>query len=99
MAIVRITRAPMLDRATYRTVDEVVGIGTRHPLGLILHTTGSVDDAFQTVQVWESPSYAAHYERETVAPAVATVLNGTGAPPSGRTPAVTVYEADFLVTP
>ena len=93
MPVVKITRSPSIDRATYDAVNERVGIGADHPLGLLMHAAGESDDGFQIVEIWASEDYAERYESERLMPALREVVG------AGHQPAVTTYDTHFLVTP
>ena len=97
MPVVKITRSPSIDRATYDAVNERVRIGANHPLGLLMHAAGEVDGVFQVIEIWASEDYAARYESERLMPALQQVV-GTDQFP-GYQGAVTTYDTHYLVTP
>jgi len=95
--VVKITRSPSIDEATYDAVNERVRIGADHPLGLLMHAAGWADGVFQIVEVWASEDYAERYESERLMPALQEVVGSDRFP--GEERAVTVYDTHFLVTP
>jgi hypothetical protein len=95
--VVKITRSPSLDRATYDAVNERVRIGADHPLGLLMHAAGEADGVFQIVEIWASEDYAERYETERLVPAIREVVGSGHA--TGDPAAVTIYDTHFLVTP
>jgi hypothetical protein len=95
MAIVRITRPPMVTAEIYDAVNAKAGVDENPPEGLLVHTAGDVDGQWQIVDVWESEEAADRFGNERLMPAVESVMGGT---PPGPPP-TTIYEAHKVVMP
>lgn len=96
MAILRIVRPPMVDKQTYDAVNAHMSVHSTPPEGLIMHSAGEVDGAWQIVDVWESEQHAQRFDAERLGPAIAEVAGAT--PPLGPPP-TTVYELYNLMLP
>jgi hypothetical protein len=94
VAFMRIVR-PRSDAATYDAISREVEVATQHPLGLIMHAAGQIDDEWRIVEVWESEAYAASYDAARLRPAIAAV---TGEEPA-ELPPMETCELHQLVTP
>ena len=81
-----------LDRATYETLRVALDIDHRHPVGLIMHGATEIDGTMRVAQIWESEWYAARFDEEILAPALAD------AGVSGD-PEIAVFHLEHLVTP
>jgi hypothetical protein len=93
VAVLRIVRPPMVDQETYDAVNaELGGVAAAPPEGLIMHSAGSVNGAWQVVDVWESEEHARRFDAERLTPAIEAVRGGQ--PPS---PDTTLYELHNLV--
>ena len=95
MAIVRITRPPMVTAETYDAVNVKAGVDENPPEGLLVHAAGDVDGQWQIVDVWESQEAADRFGSERLGPAIEAVI---GAAPPGPPP-TTIYEAHKVVIP
>ena len=94
MAILRIIRHPMLTRESYEAIDGRLNVAAHHPLGLILHSAGEVEGAWQLVEVWDSEEYARSFDVERLEPVIRGLFGGT--PPAAE---AVSYELHNLVTP
>ncbi|HEV7585017.1 MAG TPA: hypothetical protein VGO14_04480 [Solirubrobacteraceae bacterium] len=95
MAIVRITRPPMVTAEIYDAVNAKAGVNENPPEGLLVHTAGDVDGQWQIVDVWESEEQADRFGSERLGPAIESVI---GAAPPGPPP-TTIYEAYNVLMP
>jgi hypothetical protein len=95
MAIVRITRPPMVNAEMYDAVNAKARVDENPPEGLLIHTAGDVDGQWQIVDVWESEEHADRFGTERLGPAIEAVMGGT---PPGPPP-TTIYEAYRVVRP
>ena len=93
MAIIRITRPPMLTAEVYEAVNARAGVNENPPEGLLIHTAGEVDGQWQIVDVWESEQHAQRFTSERLAPAIESVM---GMAPPGPPP-TTVYELHRVI--
>jgi hypothetical protein len=95
MAIVRITRPPMVTAEIYDAVNAKAGVDENPPAGLLVHAAGEVDGQWQIIDVWESAEHADRFGAERLGPAIESVR---GAAPPGPPP-TTVYEAHRVIMP
>jgi hypothetical protein len=95
MAIIRITRPPMLTAEVYDAVNVKAGVEGNPPEGLLMHSAGEVDGQFQIIDVWESEEHAQRFGDERLGPAIGEVM---GAMPPGPPP-TTIYELHRLIMP
>jgi hypothetical protein len=95
MAIIRITRPPMLTAEVYEAVNARAGVNENPPEGLLIHTAGEVDGQWQIVDAWESEEQARRFDEERLAPAIEAVV---GSAPPGPPPR-TVYELHRVIRP
>jgi hypothetical protein len=98
VAIIRISRPPMLDRKTYDAVNAKLGVDNP-PEGLLMHSAGEVNGSLQIVDVWESEEHALRFDTERLIPAIQEVTGAAGPPGPEQAPSVTVYEAYNLTLP
>lgn len=99
MAIIRISRPPMLTPETYDAVNEHARVVEEPPQGMLMHCLGQPDGVWQIVDVWEAAEQAERFDSERLMPAIRAVV-GT-APPDSPPPApqVTSYELRNLILP
>jgi hypothetical protein len=95
MAIIRITRPPMITAEVYDAVNAKAGVDESPPEGLLMHSAGEVDGQWQIIDVWESEEHAQRFGDERLAPAIAEVVGQT---PPGPPP-TTIYEAHNVILP
>ena len=81
-----------MDRETYEALRIKLDIDHRHPLGLIMHGVAEVDGKMRVAQIWESEWYAARFDEDILAPALAEVQ----APSDAH---ITVLQLEHLITP
>ena len=97
MAIIRIVQPPGLAPEMYDAVSAKLDVKGNPPDGLVIHTAGDANGAFQIVEVWESEEQAQRFENERLAPTISEVA-GDGAP-SRADAKITTYELHNLVKP
>jgi hypothetical protein len=93
MAIIRIVRPPMVDAQSYDAVNAKLGIEQDLPEGLLMHSAGEVDGAWQIVDIWESEEHAQRFDDERLRPAIAEVSADAPAQP----PPTTLYQLHSLL--
>ena len=91
MAILRLIRSAQ-GREAYDSVNAIVDIEHRHPLGLIMHGAAEVNGKMQIAEVWESKRYARRFDEEYLVPAA----EAAGVQPAAE---ITIIELQHLVTP
>jgi hypothetical protein len=90
MPILRIVRREA-DEAQYDAVNAKMQIERKHPLGLIMHGTTTVNGKIEVAQVWDSEKYAERFDEE-----LKPALEAAGVSLDAD---VTVYQLEHLVTP
>ncbi|MHB8242770.1 MAG: hypothetical protein ACYDHN_12380 [Solirubrobacteraceae bacterium] len=93
MAIIRITRPPMVTQEMYDATQEKLGGNEDPPEGLLMHSAGEVDGVWQIVDVWESEEHSQRFDRERLGPAIRETVGDV--PISA--PKVTSYEIHNLI--
>jgi len=95
MAIIRITRPPMLTAEMYDATQARIGTDADPPEGLLMHSVGETDGTWQIIDVWESEQHAQRFDDERLGPAIREVVGDVP-----RTPIeTTVYELHNLMLP
>jgi hypothetical protein len=94
VAYIRITRPPNTTADTYEKVNAQLGVAGDPPPGLLLHSAGEADGAWQIVDVWESEAQAREFYEGRLTQALEAVIGMT--PPEAPS---TAYELHTLVRP
>lgn len=95
MAIIRITRPPMLTADMYDATQARLDAEKNPPEGLLMHSAGETNGVWQIVDVWESETHAQRFDDERLGPAIRELVGDT--PP--RPVETTVYELHNLMLP
>ena len=95
MAIIRVTRPPMVTADLYDAVNKELGVDQDVPEGLIAHAAGDTGGQWEIVEVWESREHAERFDDERLRPAIEKVMGGT--PPNE--PRTTIYDAHRVILP
>ncbi len=95
MAIIRITRPPMVTAAMYDATQARIGVDANPPEGLLMHSAGETDGTWQIIDVWESEEHARRFDDERLGPAIRELV-GDGPRPPVET---TVYELHNVMLP
>jgi hypothetical protein len=94
MAFMRIVHPHVVtDTVLYDEVADATQIGTKHPLGLIMHAAGEIDGEWRVVEVWDSEKYAKRFDAQSLQPTLKAVT-GKRAPLDAE-----CLELHYLVTP
>ena len=80
MAILRIARREQGSAALYDALTAELDLDENPPEGLIMHTAGEADGAWQVIDVWLTKAHATRFDRERREPALRKLL-GEDAPP------------------
>jgi hypothetical protein len=97
MAIVHISRGGSMTRDTYQQIAAKMGTEQDPPAGLIVHTAGEVDGAWQVIDIWETHEARERFEQDRLMPAIESLF-GAESMAEGR-PEQTEYEAAHVITP
>ena len=97
MAFVSIQRGGGLTRASYEEIARRLDTDANPPDGLIVHTAGEVDGAWQVVDVWQSAGAKEQFDRERLLPAIEAMM--AGQPIDQPPPSATDYEAVYAIAP
>jgi hypothetical protein len=95
MAIIYVQDNTPVDVETYDRVNEVMGIESDPPAGLILHTASPTDSGMLIVDIWESQEAQERFRHERLMPAVRQVVGE----PQGEQPQVKMAEIYDLMKP
>jgi hypothetical protein len=95
MAIVRITRPPMLTAEMYDATQAKVGANENPPDGLLMHSVGEVDGSWQIIDVWESEQHAQRFDDERLGPVISELVGEAPRAPVNTTS----YELHNLLLP
>ncbi len=95
MAIIRITRPPMLTAEMYDATQARLNVEKNPPEGLLMHSAGEANGVWQIVDVWESEEHARRFDDERLGPAIRELVGGT--PP--QPPETTIYTLHNLMLP
>jgi hypothetical protein len=80
VAILRIARRTQGSAALYDALTAELNLDEDPPEGLIMHTAGEVDGAWQVIDVWLTEAHATRFDRERREPALRKLL-GDDVPP------------------
>jgi hypothetical protein len=80
VAILRIARRAEGSAALYDLITAELDLDDDPPEGLIMHTAGEADGAWQVIDVWLTKDHATRFDRERREPALRKLL-GADAPP------------------
>ncbi len=81
MAIIRITRPPMVTAQMYDATQARIKVDENPPEGLLMHSAGEADGVWQIVDVWESEEHARRFDDERLGPAIRELVGDAPRPP------------------
>jgi hypothetical protein len=96
MAVLRIVQPPMLTPEVYDAVNAAAKVEENPPEGLLMHTAGEMNGAWQIVDVWESEDHARRFDEDRLTPAISEV---TGMDRPQGSPEIALYELHKLIRP